>query len=259
MKQSLVYFGLLSVMSTAVYALPELSTENYPKRDLEIATNAAAPQVATASLSTTVTTSTTTATTPAAGTTQQPATVTVTQPVSATVTPAAPPVIDCTYKIPATTAKIDQSIVKEWTEKAVMQSFDFDYNTIGQQLSALQPCFTDQGWQSFSDALQKSGNMKAITSEKLTVSSMMDGQLTLTEIKDNQWKADMPLQVVYQNEKEKLTQSLTVDLTIGRKTTGELGIMQIIATPRPQAATNSAAPAAVKTTTTVTTTAPASQ
>ncbi len=41
-----------------------------------------------------------------------------------------------------------------------------------------------------------------------------------------------PLQVVYQNDKEKLTQLLTVDVLIGRKISGDLGIMQMIAAPR---------------------------
>jgi len=39
------------------------------------------------------------------------------------------------------------------------------------------------------------------------------------------------LQVVYQNDKEKLTQKLNVDLLIGRKMSGDLGIMQMIAIP----------------------------
>ena len=41
----------------------------------------------------------------------------------------------------------------------------------------------------------------------------------------------MPLQVVYQNDKEKVSQSLTIDLTVNRKINGDLGITQIIATP----------------------------
>ena len=59
-------------------------------------------------------------------------------------------------------------------------------------------------------------------------------------IKDNQWKASVPLQVVYQNDKEKLTQLLTVNLLIGRKISGDLGIMQMIATPQQAANTQQA-------------------
>ena len=99
-------------------------------------------------------------------------------------------------------------------------------------MGSLKNCYTDQGWQGFNEALQKSGNITAIKSQNLTVSSQVDGDLKLNAIKDNQWKVTIPLQVVYQNDKEKLTQLLTVDLLIGRKISGDLGIIQMIAAPR---------------------------
>jgi hypothetical protein len=144
----------------------------------------------------------------------------------------AAPVINCDYKIPATTKTIDQSIVLTWSEKAITQAFDFDPATLDAQLMKLQACFTNEGWQGFNSALQKSGNLEAIKSQKLNVSSQLDGQAQITEAKDNQWKITLPLQVVYQNDKEKVTQLLNVNLIVGRKITGDLGITQMIATPR---------------------------
>ncbi|KTD56522.1 DotI/IcmL family type IV secretion protein [Legionella shakespearei] len=144
----------------------------------------------------------------------------------------AAPVIDCDYKIPASVKTIDQSIVLTWSEKAITQAFDFDPATLDAQLMKLQACFTNEGWQGFNSALQKSGNLDAIKSQKLNVSSQLDGQAQITEAKDNQWKISLPLQVVYQNDKEKVTQLLNVNLTVGRKITGDLGITQMIATPR---------------------------
>lgn len=58
------------------------------------------------------------------------------------------------------------------------------------------------------------------------------GQAVVTEAKENQWKLNLPLQVVYQNDKEKVTQLLSIDVTVGRKITGDLGIVQMIAAPR---------------------------
>ena len=142
------------------------------------------------------------------------------------------PVINCDYKIPPGTKNIDQSLVIKWSEKAVTQAFDFDPNNLDMQLQKLQPCFTEQGWTGFNTALQKSGNLEAIKSQKLTVSSQVEGEIIVTEAKDNQWKINLPLQVVYQNDKEKVTQLLSVDLTVGRKITGDLGITQMIAAPR---------------------------
>ena len=113
-------------------------------------------------------------------------------------------------------------------------------------MQKLKTCFTDQGWTGFSSALEKSGNLEAIKTQKLTVSSQLDGQPQVTEAKENQWKITLPLQVVYQNDKEKVTQLLNVNLTVGRKVSGDLGIAQMIATPRtattPQQSTGSMTP-----------------
>ena len=112
-------------------------------------------------------------------------------------------------------------------------------------MQKLQSCFTDQGWTGFNSALQKSGNLDAIKTQKLTVSSQVDGQPQVTEAKDNQWKITLPLQVVYQNDKEKVTQLLNVNLTVGRKITGDLGIVQIIASPREIATEKNSQPSSV--------------
>ena len=140
--------------------------------------------------------------------------------------------INCDYKIPAETKKIDPSLVMTWAENASVQSFSFDPMSIDTQIQKLQACFTEQGWTGFNSALLKSGNIEAIKSQKLTVSSQINGQNQITESKDNQWKITLPLEVVYQNDKEKLTQLLDINLTIGRKISGDLGIMQMVATPR---------------------------
>lgn len=148
--------------------------------------------------------------------------------------PAATPVIDCKYTIPAQKTDIEPSVISTWAEKAAMQSFNFNPASVDQELNDLKLCYTDQGWQGFNDALQKSGNIDAIKTQHLTVSSQVDGEIKMNPVKENQWKVTIPLQVVYQNDKEKLTQLLSVELLVGRKVSGDLGIMQMIASPKPQ-------------------------
>lgn len=158
----------------------------------------------------------------------------------ATPAPATPnQAIDCNYRIPAETSQLDPSLISKWAEKAAEQSFDFNYATIDQQLDKLKNCYTEQGWQGFHEALQKSGNLSTIKAQKLMVHSSVSGASTISAIKDNQWKVILPLQVVYQNDKEKLTQSLIINLVIGRKLSGDLGIMQLVAhTPVPEPTAN---------------------
>jgi len=206
MKKSMLFCGLLSVLSSFAYAATPPAKNN----------KTPAPAAATPSPA------------PAA----KPATQSVATPFVAAAAPAPVQAINCLYKIPPKTARIESSLVQKWAEKAAQQSFDFNPGTLDNQLNDLKPCYTEQGWQSFYDALQKSGNIKAIKSQNLMVSSLINGTVSISEAKDNQWKVSMPLQVVYQNENEKLTQGLTVDLLVGRKPSGDLGIMQIIASPR---------------------------
>lgn len=221
MKKSMLCAGLMTILSATAYS------EDSANQILQLATSTQAPAVtnqappAKSATTTTTTTQTTTTNTkaPATGTPTSAATVST------------PQALNCSYRIPAATTHIEQTIVKKWAEKAAEQSFDFDYKTIDNQISKLKSCFTEQGWQGFNDAFEKSGNLNAIKAQQLTVSSMVNGESKVTELKENQWKVSLPLQVVYQNDKEKLTQPLTVDLLIGRKVSGDLGIMQMIAMP----------------------------
>ena len=150
----------------------------------------------------------------------------------APVAPKLKPVINCEYPIPADVITLDDALLSTWATKAAVQSFDFNAPNIDTQLEKLKSCYTAQGWQGFMDALTKSGNVDAIKLQNLTVSSDVDGKLKLNPIKENQWKISVPLHVVYQNDKERLTQLLNIDLFIGRNASGTLGIMQLIATPR---------------------------
>lgn len=145
--------------------------------------------------------------------------------------PKSPTLINCEYKIPAT-QEISNDIVILWSEKAAIQSFTYTNVNIDNKLQDLKNCFTTQGYTSYTDALTKSGNVEAIKNQQLNVSSIVDGKTKISKLEDNKWQLKVPLQVVYQNNKEKLTQLLFVDMLVGRKPSGSLGISQIIAAPR---------------------------
>ncbi|MDP3559008.1 MAG: DotI/IcmL family type IV secretion protein [Legionellaceae bacterium] len=171
---------------------------------------------------TTTTTTTTTGVAPAATTTSVPKNSTVA---------AAPAVIDCHLHIPAENNQIDTALIAQWASKAAEQSFRYDFQNMDAQLTELHYCYTDRGWQSFQDALKQSGNIAAIKQQQLSVSGMSRGDANITIEPDNYWRVNLPLRVVYQNDKEKLTQNLEVSLLISRQITGDLGIVQIIASP----------------------------
>ncbi|MBN9227767.1 MULTISPECIES: DotI/IcmL family type IV secretion protein [Legionella] len=154
--------------------------------------------------------------------------------------PPKPKIINCDYKVPDATTKIDENLVTKWAEQAAAQSFNFSSATIETELQKLEPCYTAQGWEHFKNALDKSGNLAAIKSQNLIMSSKVLGQAKLTGMTNNQWSFELPLQVIYQNDQVKATQLLNVYLTMERKSSGEFGITRIIAKLNDQARTNTA-------------------
>lgn len=205
MKNTILWSALFTLIGTQVYA------EQAPQAPA--ATPAPAPMVMQ----------------PVASQPQQPNQAIPTAPVSA---PAPAPVINCDYKIPPQVKTVDQALVLSWSQNAVKQAFSFSPATLDAQMQKLQGCFTEQGWTGFSTALQKSGNIQAIKSQQLNVTAQIEGLTLVNEAKDNQWKLTVPIVVIYQNDKEKVSQLLSVDVTVTRKPNGDLGITQMIAAPR---------------------------
>ncbi|MBA2648754.1 MAG: DotI/IcmL/TraM family protein [Legionella sp.] len=170
----------------------------------------------------------------APGTTQTPATTTPTSSSGNTS-------IQATCASPST---IDEISVLTWAGNAAIQIFSFDPAKIDDQMNNLKTCFTDSGWKSFTAALNLSGNIEAIKSLKLSVSSSLEpqGDRKARKLSDYKWKASLPLLVVYQNDKSKISQPLSVDVTIDA-TNGRLGIDQVLASPKANTVTpNQAAP-----------------
>ncbi|HHT0594538.1 TPA: DotI/IcmL family type IV secretion protein [Legionella anisa] len=140
--------------------------------------------------------------------------------------------IDCDYKTPVEIKNINQDIILAWAEHAAIKSFNFDSQSMDEQLKKLQSCYTKQGWDTFINAFEKSGNIKTFRTKKLSATSQIDGVPQLIESRDNQWTLTLPLKINYQFESGNVIQLLKIDLTIGRKSTGDLGIIRLNSTLR---------------------------
>src|SRR3990167_4936904 len=125
-------------------------------------------------------------------------------------------VIDCSHPLASLhTTNIDSALIIQWAEKAAMQTFALEAPKLDTQMHLLKTCYTDQGWKSFNDAFKKSGNLDVIKHEQLSMSSLIDGKTTVESKQENQWKVSIPMQITYQNSKQKINQSLLVNLLIG--------------------------------------------
>ena len=147
-------------------------------------------------------------------------------------TPESPIAINCSYKVPKDMSTIDPTLIKQWAEHAAIQSFQFDPTNLKSELAALKDCYTDQGWKAFNEALKTSGNLEAIQSNNLKVTSKIRGTSNVQDVKEKQWKVSIPMDVSYKNKEKQLLQSLNVDLLISLQKSGLFGIMQVIAVPK---------------------------
>lgn len=154
------------------------------------------------------------------------------EPAKSAAPPPAPAVINCQYQLPKETEAVEQTLVTTWAEKALIQSFQFAPENINTELEALKSCYTEQGWKAFNEALKTSGNLEAIRTNNLNVTSKIDGKIQIQDVKNKQWKVSMPLKVTYQNKEKQLLQVLNVDLLVALKKSGSFGIMQVIAVPQ---------------------------
>ncbi len=150
------------------------------------------------------------------------------------IVPTANPIpVDCVYQL-SSTALISEKELAEWAQLAILKSFDYSFDTLETQLQKLKACYTEQGWLAFNDALRQSGNLATIKAQQLTVSCEIEGKLKVDPFKNNQWKITVPVKVVYQNTQEKLTQRLYVAMLVTKKSSSQLGVVQIIAEPKSQ-------------------------
>ena len=141
-------------------------------------------------------------------------------------------IINCHYVFNDTSdVKLLQNVTA-WAKQAAQQTFSFKNKQVSDQLSALKSCYTQEGWASFNAAFLKSGNLDAIQQQAFDVESKIQGTAYAKKIQGKQWQVTLPMQIVYQNKKEKIIQELNVQLLIAMQGDNNLGIVQIVAAPQ---------------------------
>lgn len=148
---------------------------------------------------------------------------------------------------------LSQTTIIEFAQKAAVACFTYNYQTYEQDLQSMKQYFTQAGWNSFNKALTESNNLAVVQKEKLMVIGKVTGQAEMLQHQDTatgqNWQIQLPLMVIYQNDKQQTSQNLTVKLSISTVSTNEnpngFGIEQFIAMPAATTSTpdNTTAPA----------------
>lgn len=140
--------------------------------------------------------------------------------------------------IPLTEPNLSTETLLQWATQAATACYTYDFNRMQDQIPKLKRYFTSQGFQQYTDALEKSGQLKIVKEKQLVVSSVPIGAPVILRealspiLNRHAWQIQLPLLVSYQSASDIIKQELTVTLLIIRVDTLEsskgIGIAQFL-------------------------------
>ena len=127
--------------------------------------------------------------------------------------------------------------VLTWSTNAITKAYTFSFANYRQELQSSRDLFTKEGWDGFQNALQESGNLRAVVDSKfVTTAAPRGAPVVIGEGYVSgryAWKIEVPILVTYQSANKRQTQDLLVQALIVRRSELEhpqgIGIAQLIA------------------------------
>lgn len=133
------------------------------------------------------------------------------------------------------------STVANWLQKALVDTFDFNYSNIRKRLNeASMRWFNNEGKQGLIDAIENSGNFDVVIKREMIVSLTVDH--TPLMVKKGRpswspsylWKLQVPATITYRTKTNQFSNKVLFDVIVARRSLLEdpsgLGIQQIIMT-----------------------------
>lgn len=126
--------------------------------------------------------------------------------------------------------------ILQWSSKAITSLYTYNFQNYRKAFQQNEQYFTDAGWRAFLNGLQKSGNLKTVKQQKLTVQAVPASAPVIVRkgVHNNvySWRVQMPIVVTYRNLNQEYTQHLLVTALIQRLSTLSskhgVGIAQIV-------------------------------
>ncbi len=142
----------------------------------------------------------------------------------------APSASSSQHIIPLSQPNMDNFGLQVWANTVAVQAYSYDFLNYKKQFSALAQYFTADAWDQFQHAIQKSNMLNIALAEKMSVSAVARGAVTLTQqgvdAGHYTWHVLLPLQVTLANSNKKLQQQVIANITIIRvqPPLGKLGL-----------------------------------
>jgi len=129
--------------------------------------------------------------------------------------------------------------VLNWAADAVVRSFTLNFANYQQQLNEDRLSYTDGGWKSFQDAIQRSKILDIIIKDQLATSAVPTGapvvvmQGLIGEGNRYGWRIEFPILMTFENVSGRHSEARSIELVVVRRPESEnprgLGIAQIFA------------------------------
>jgi intracellular multiplication protein IcmL len=115
---------------------------------------------------------------------------------------------------------ISQSEILQWSIRAVVASYSFNFVEYERQFQQAAIFFSPQGWDYFMNALRSSRNLETVIRKKLVATAVPTGSAIIVNrgvINSRYtWKIRVPVLVTYQSASTRFTQALVVTMIIQR-------------------------------------------
>ncbi len=128
--------------------------------------------------------------------------------------------------IPVDRPHLSANEVVTYAAEAVTRSFTYSFATYQQDFQDAQQFFTKpRGWNSFVEAIQKSGTLELVKNRRLNSTAIAQRAVIVREGVNSEgvyeWIVQMPVRVTYQSASEVTGQNMTVTITMQRLQTYE--------------------------------------
>ena len=100
-------------------------------------------------------------------------------------------------------------------------------------MQSIHGCFSKDGWNEFTNAINRSGNVVLVQSRQYEGTSSIEGSISVVnQAQSTIWETKTPLLVIYSNKESRINQRLTIHLRLQQEYDGQLRITQIVGIPR---------------------------
>jgi len=142
--------------------------------------------------------------------------------------------------VPLNEPNLSAPALMSWTAQAATEVMTFGFNDYRRRLQEASRNFTRRGWESFTQALQRSRIIEMVEASQQVVTAAPQGAPIIVSEGLNagryQWQIQMPLILTYQSGSRTRSDSLLVTLVVVRvprlESSNGVGIEQWIAQPR---------------------------